>query len=109
MTTFADPDRQPPRWWTLPLPCLLTLPVAAWSLLIVAVSNLCFDTCEGPQGLVTPVGVTEIFLAVTTVVVLVVGLAVRTWRRTMRLVLWIVCGLAFLGGGYLLAWSNTHP
>jgi hypothetical protein len=106
---LASRDWKPPRWWTVPLPCLLTLPVAAWCVLIAALSNLCFDTCEPTQGLVTPVGVTEFFLGAATVVLLIVGLAVRTWRRTLRLALWITCGLACLGAGYLLTWASTHP
>jgi hypothetical protein len=106
---LASPDWRPPRWWTVPLPCLLALPVAAWCVLIAAIANLCFDTCEPTQGLVTPVGVTEFFLAAATVLLLIVGLAVRTWRRTLRLALWITCGLSCLGAVYLLTWSSTHP
>jgi hypothetical protein len=105
----ASQDRKPPRWWTLPLPCLLTLPVAAWAVLIAAIANLCFDTCEPAPGLITPVGFSEFFLAAATVILLITGLAVRTWRRTLRLALWITCGLACLGAVYLFAWSSTHP
>ncbi|HXS62005.1 MAG TPA: hypothetical protein VN767_03975 [Streptosporangiaceae bacterium] len=105
----TGPRREPPRWWTLPIPLLLTLPVAAWCVLITAIANLCFDYCDPPGGLVTPVGVTELFLAVAAIVLLIVGLAVRIWRRALRLALWIACTLSCLGAIYQLTWSSSHP
>ena len=103
--------REPPRWWTLPAPFLLTLPVAAWSVLIATVSGLfsCFDTCMPSNALITPIGVAELILATAAVVTLTAGLARPEWRLAMRRVLWTGCALAWLGGGYLYAWANAHP
>lgn len=105
------PRRKPPRWWTLALPCLLTLPVSAWSFLIAAISGLesCFDTCMPTIPLITPIGFAELILAVGAIVTLIAGLALPTWRRALRRVLWTGCALAWLGGGYLYAWASTHP
>jgi hypothetical protein len=104
--------RESPRWWTLLVPCLLTLPVAGWCVLIMVLSGLegCFDTCMPGIPLITPVGLAEFFLAAASVVMLIVGLAVPAWRRkTLRRVMWAGCALAWLGGGYVAAWSSTHP
>jgi len=102
---------EPPRWWTLPAPCLLTLPVSAWSVVMAALSGLlrCFDTCMPTTPLITPIGVAEFILAAAAVVTLITGLALSAWRRALRRVLWIGCVLAWLGGGYLYAWNSTHP
>ncbi|HET7013327.1 MAG TPA: hypothetical protein VFI65_05435 [Streptosporangiaceae bacterium] len=103
--------REPPRWWTLPIPSLLTLPVAGWCAFYAAISELmrCFDTCMPGIPLIGPIGTAEFFFAVGTIVMLIVGLVSPSRRRGQRDNLWIVCVLAWLGAGYLLAWSSTHP
>ncbi len=59
--------------------------------------------------LITPIGVAEFILAAAVAVTLITGLAMPTWRRALRRVLWIGCVLAWLGGGYVYAWASTHP
>jgi hypothetical protein len=100
-----------PRWWTLPVPVLLTLPISAWCVLIAAISGLfgCFDSCMTTSALLTPVAVAEFIVALAAVVTLITGLAVPTWRRALRRVLWIACALAWLGGAYVYAWASTQP
>jgi hypothetical protein len=104
-------SRNPPRWWTLPIPVLLMLPAAAWSLLFAAVSGLmgCFDSCMPTAPLATPIGIADFFLALASVIALIVGLAVRTSRRGLRLALWIACVLAWTGAAYLFTWASNHP
>lgn len=93
------------------MPCLLTLPVSAWCVLVAALSGLfsCFDTCMPTTPLITPIGVAEFILAAAAVVTLIAGLAWPAGRRALRRVLWTGCLLAWLGGGYLYAWASTHP
>src|SRR5579863_36136 len=92
------PDRTPPRWWTLRLPGLLTLPAAAGSVVVAVVSNLCLKACETSRGLGTPIAAAEFLLAMAATVLLIAGLAVPGWRHGLRRTLWITCGLACLGG-----------
>ncbi len=104
-------SREPPRWWTLILPCLLTLPVSAWCVLIAALASLyrCFDTCMPSDGLLTAVGGAEFILGAITVVTLIAGLALAARRRALRRVIWIACVLACLGGGLVYAWASASP
>jgi hypothetical protein len=110
----------PPRWWTLPVPCLLTLPVVAWCVQIVLLVDAlsCFDTCMPEDGLLNATGVTELILALATVVTLIAGLALPAWRRALLWVIWIACALAWLGGAVVYArtgafplanWADAHP
>ena len=107
----THPGGSPPRWWTLTVPCLLTLPVAAWCVFIAALAGIygCFDTCVPGNGLYTAVGGTEFILGATTVAALMTGLARPAWRRVLRWVIWIACALAWLGGGVMWAWASAHP
>jgi hypothetical protein len=105
----AGQNRSWPRWWTLPPPVLLTLPAAAWCVLVSALASLCFDTCGSRPPTLNPIGITEFFLGVASVVTLIVGLFVPAWRRVLRWVLWATCVLAWAGGAYLWHWASTTP
>jgi len=99
---------QPPRWWTLIPPCLLTLPAAAWCVLLAAITSMlrCFDTCVPSNGALNAIAVAEFIVAVTTVVSLVTGLAYPRRRRAARLVSWIGCALACLGDALVYTWAR---
>lgn len=103
--------REPPRWWTLTVPCLLTLPVAGWCVLITAITGMlrCVDTCGPSDGLVNAVGGAEFFLGAAMVVTLIVSLSLPASRRVLRWVIWIACVLAWLGGGLVYDWASTNP
>jgi hypothetical protein len=104
-------DAGPPRWWTLIVPCLLTLPVSAWCVLVAVFANIlrCFDTCGPSVAPYTAIGVAEFILAAITVGTLIAGLAMAKSRRLLRRVLWAGCLLAWAGFGALYLWAQTHP
>ena len=93
------------------MPCLLTLPVAGWSVLLAIVAGTlgCFDSCTPGTGLITAIGVTEFILAAAMVVLLIAGLALPAVRLVLRRVSWIGCLLAYLCLGGLYGWLATHP
>jgi hypothetical protein len=93
------------------VPCLLTLPVSAWCVLVAAIAGLygCFDTCGPSDSLLNPIAGAEFILGATTFGTLVAGLAVPEWRRSLRRVLWMVCLLAWLGGGLAYYSASRTP
>ena len=103
--------RRPPRWWTLPWPFLLTFPVAAWYLLVAAISSLysCFDSCTPGIPLLGPIAFGEFFLLADSFITLVVALVRPDRRWDLRRRLWVVCALALLGGGYVYAGASSTP
>ncbi len=109
--TSTSAGREPPRWWTLIPPCLLTLPVAAWCVLLAALTGLlgCFDTCMPTDAMLNPIAGAEFLLAAATLAALIAGLARPAWRRALRRVLWIACGLACLGAGLVYAQASATP
>ncbi len=103
--------QEPPQSWTLIVPCLLTLPVSGWCVLITVLTGMlgCVDTCESASSMLNTVGGAEVILGAATVVTLVVGLASPASRRVLRWVIWIACVLAWLGGGWMYMWASAHP
>jgi hypothetical protein len=100
---------EPPRWWTLVLPCLLTLPASAWGLLLGAVAGIS-STAGGPDpGPMPAIGVAEFIVGVFAIGTLIASLAWGAGRRTLRWVLWIACLLACVGLGVMYAWAAGHP
>lgn len=93
------------------MPCLLTLPVSAWCVLVAVVANVlrCFDTCGPSVALYTAIGVAELILAAIAVGTLIAGLAMPKSRRVLRRVLWTDCLLAWAGLGALYVWAQTQP
>jgi hypothetical protein len=106
-----------PRWLAIVLlvvPCLLTLPVAGYGVLIglyLAVSA-CFDTCGNYIGLdnsssgVGAVIVAELIAGIAALAILVTGLVLPRHRRAVGIAGWIVFLLSCTGLG-LLAWSPS--
>ena len=107
----AVQGREPPHWWTLLIPSLLTLPVAAWCAFVAAISEVmgCFDSCMPGIPLIGPIGTVDFFIAMGAIVMPIAGLASPRRRRGLRDNLWIVCVLTWLGAAYLIAWSSSHP
>lgn len=98
-----------PRWWTVVVPCLLTLPASAWGLLLGAIAGIS-STAGGPDpGPVPAIGVAEFIVGVGTIGTLIAGLAWQAGRRMLRRVLWIACLLACTGLGVMYAWTAAHP
>jgi hypothetical protein len=98
---------EPPRWWFVVVPCLLTLPAAGFGLLVNAAAAMlsCFDTCGGYAGWLnsadgeTTLALAELILGVVAVAILIVGLLVPRWRRVLGLTGWAACLLAYAGVG----------
>jgi hypothetical protein len=100
---------EPPRWWTVPLPCLLTLLVSAWGLSLGAVADISSTAGGPPAGPLPAIGVAEFIAGVISIGMLITGLAWRAGRRMLRRVLWTACLLAWLGLGVMYAWTAAHP
>jgi hypothetical protein len=108
--------RKPPRRWLVValtlVPCLLTLPVAAFGVLLSALVGIttCFDTCgqnhgwfQSSAGTATMFAV-ELLLGLTAFVILIAGLVARRRRRVLRRAGWVVFLLSFAAAA-LLVWS----
>ena len=69
-----------PRWWTVVVPCLLTLPASAWCLLLGVIAGIS-STAGGPgPGPMPAIGVAEFIVGVGTIGTLIAGLAWRAGR-----------------------------
>jgi hypothetical protein len=84
------------RWWTVCLPALLTLGVSGGFILYAALDSAgnCSGGCRpASQGM--PVGLFgEIAVAISTVVLVFVGLRTPDWRRSIAVALWVTVAFA---------------
>ncbi len=108
--------RKPLRRWLVVVltvvPCLLTLPVAAFGVLLSALVGItaCFDTCgqdhgwfQSSAGTATIFAV-ELLLGLTAFAILIAGLVASRRRRALRRAGWIVFLLS-CSAVALLVWS----
>jgi hypothetical protein len=95
------------------VPCVLTLPVAAYGVLLSFLIGAfaCFDTCGSNQGQffqssagAVTVLVAELILGLTAFATLIAGLLAEPRRRLLGRVSWVLLLLSCAGAGLLL-WS----